>query len=78
MIASGCANGGILLSLDPDTISFKGLFLKHMTKAIFLLSLFLDEAIEMWGMAAANFVSLFNPQYGYFWRGPVWASFQVY
>ncbi|MDX9782454.1 MAG: ROK family protein [Bacteroidales bacterium] len=59
--SSGCGDGGVLLSMSPETISSKDVFEAYDKGDLLAISV-IDEAIEMWGMAAANFVSLFNPQ----------------
>lgn len=61
LLTSGCGEGGILLSSDPDKITSRDVFDAYDKGDLLAISV-IDEAIEMWGMAAANFVSLFNPQ----------------
>lgn len=51
----------LLLSIHPENITTRDVF-EAYDKGDALAVSVIDEAIEMWGMAAANFVSLFNPQ----------------
>ena len=61
LIFSGCREGSTLLTVEPDKITSKEVFEAYEKGDELAISV-IGEAIEMWGMAAANFVSLFNPE----------------
>lgn len=52
---------GLLANLSVEKISAKDVF-EAYENGDSLASRVIDEAVELWGMAAANFVSLFNPE----------------
>ena len=61
MLASAVYNKSILKNIDPDLLSAKDVFDAYevgdkLSKKV------IANAIECWGMAVANLISLFNPE----------------
>lgn len=66
----------VLRNKDLETLTAQDVFLAYMQKDS-LAVLVLNKAIEIWGMAAANVVSLFNPE-KVIWGGGVFGPAQQF
>ena len=61
LLATDTSYDGELRHVDPSTLGAERLFLA-LEQGDALAKLVVENAITMWGMAAANLVSLFNPE----------------
>lgn len=69
-------NGGLKGKL-PDELTAHDIFQAHEENDVVAMRV-IRQCVELWGMAVANLVSLFNPQKNHFGRWGFWSCCKIY